>query len=585
MSKLTNWPTTDRYFYKSLLNTNDILHLLTKKLNFAPKPIGKSVFFLCPFHDDKNPSLSFEPQKKIFTCFSCSFKANDIFDFWTQYKKISFEAALEEISQLGFSEKITPLLIQKKKAQEQEVKDKPFDLLSLISDIYQHNLFTLAGKEVRNYLTQRQVDYPLINRFGLGASINNWQITSLFYNKSEKATKNLLLANLIWAGENKPVIDYFVAQQLIIPLTDTEGRVVAFAARQIESVSPAKEVSKFLPKYKYLPSYQYYHKSALLYNYLTAKKSRAEECYVVEGFFDVISLTKAGIENCVALLGTNLTLEQMKLLTNLKKRIVLFLDSDEAGQLATVNIALQLLKQEIDCEMVKLEHQGDPDEICRQLSQSQEEFNYSETEKEPLSIQKVLQKREKPYLFILHYYFNKWEIKENPQRIKHFVSEIALLFQRFKINIRQFLVEKISQLVNWEKGQVETYFIPRYFPIPHFSQIKHYGQTIIQTLEKKIISLCFQERFFWLLVITEKYFFNHPVNRKNWQNLHYYYASLGEQNPVNQPVLEREMDKLAKELSKPEEDIYQKKRDEEKILTLNRLFQKIAEVKLFIAKI
>jgi len=182
---------------------------------------------------------------------------------------------------------------------------------------------------------------------------------------------------------------------------------VAFAARQIELVSPAKEVSKSLSKYKYLPSYQYYHKSALLYNYLTVKKSRAEECYVVEGFFDVISLTKVGIENCVALLGTNLTFEQTKLLTNLKKRIVLFLDSDAAGQLATVNIILQLLKQEIDCETVKPEYQGDPDEVCRQFNQPREGFNHSDTTKEPLPIQEILKKRENPYSFILHYYFNK----------------------------------------------------------------------------------------------------------------------------------------------------------------------------------
>ena len=67
--------------YKDLLNTNDILHLLTNKLNFTPKQMGKSIFFLCPFHSDKNPSLSFEPSRKIFTCFSCSFKAGDIFDF------------------------------------------------------------------------------------------------------------------------------------------------------------------------------------------------------------------------------------------------------------------------------------------------------------------------------------------------------------------------------------------------------------------------------------------------------------------------------------------------------------------------
>lgn len=67
--------------YKELLNTNEVLRLLTEQLNFVPKQMGKSVFFLCPFHDDKNPSLSFEPHRKIFTCFSCGFKARDIFDF------------------------------------------------------------------------------------------------------------------------------------------------------------------------------------------------------------------------------------------------------------------------------------------------------------------------------------------------------------------------------------------------------------------------------------------------------------------------------------------------------------------------
>jgi DNA primase len=67
--------------YKDLLNTNDILHLLTNKLNLNLKQVGRSVFFLCPFHSDKNPSCSFEPNRKIFTCFTCGFKASDIFNF------------------------------------------------------------------------------------------------------------------------------------------------------------------------------------------------------------------------------------------------------------------------------------------------------------------------------------------------------------------------------------------------------------------------------------------------------------------------------------------------------------------------
>ena len=118
-----------------------------------------------------------------------------------------------------------------------------------------------------------------------------------------------------------------------------------------------------------------------------------EECYLVEGFFDVISLYKSGVENCLALLGTNLSETQIKLLTELNKRIILFLDSDKAGQEATVNAVVKLLLKEIDCEVIKSNYQGDPDEICRQQNQER--------------IQNIIQSRENPYLFILNHYFTK----------------------------------------------------------------------------------------------------------------------------------------------------------------------------------
>src|SRR5207247_1908608 len=92
-------------------------------------------------------------------------------------------------------------------------------------------------------------------------------------------------------------------------------------------------------------------------------------CYLVEGFFDVISLGKLGIENCVALLGTNLSEEQVKLLDELKKRIILFLDGDKSGQEATINVSARLLLREIDCEIIKNNYPSDPDEICRQQGQ------------------------------------------------------------------------------------------------------------------------------------------------------------------------------------------------------------------------
>jgi DNA primase len=163
---------------------------------------------------------------------------------------------------------------------------------------------------------------------------------------------------------------------------------VAFAARKINDSVPGES------KYRYLPSYHNYQKSFLLYNYSVAKKARTEECYLVEGFFDVISLNKIGIENCIALLGTNLSEEQLKLLNNLNKRIIIFLDNDKAGLEATVNIVIKLLLWEIDCEVVKNDYLGDPDEICHQQN--------SETVRNMMT-----QRRKNPYSFILDYLFTK----------------------------------------------------------------------------------------------------------------------------------------------------------------------------------
>ena len=183
--------------YKDLLNTNDILRLLTKQLNFNLKQKGRSVFFLCPFHNDKNPSCSFEPNRKIFTCFTCGFKASDIFNFWAQYKKISLEEAAEEIGQMGY---FSLSILQEKKKQEQKEESKVFYLLSLIVDIYQHNLFTQPGREVLNYLqNERQLDKKTIEYFNLGCSIDNRQLSNLLFSQKNDnfSPEDLLATNLV----------------------------------------------------------------------------------------------------------------------------------------------------------------------------------------------------------------------------------------------------------------------------------------------------------------------------------------------------------------------------------------------------
>ncbi|CAG8476591.1 874_t:CDS:2 [Ambispora leptoticha] len=220
-------------------------------------------------------------------------------------------------------------------------------------------------------------------------TISSKQLTNLLFQQKNDnfSSADLLTTNLVLITSDNRTSDFFAEKQLIFPLANEEDKIVAFASRKIE-VGEASE-----GKYKYLPSYQYYHKSALLYNYLGAKKSREEEVYLVEGFFDVISLVEKGVENCVAMLGTNLAEEQIKLLTSLQKKLVLFLDGDKAGKEATINALVKLLLREVDCEAIKGNYEGDPDEICRQYDKE--------------AIQDFLKKREKPYLFVLDYYFSK----------------------------------------------------------------------------------------------------------------------------------------------------------------------------------
>jgi DNA primase len=151
-----------------------------------------------------------------------------------------------------------------------------------------------------------------------------------------------------------------------------------------------------------------------------------------------------GFPNCVALLGTNLSDDQLEILCSSRKRIVIFLDGDAAGREATINVAKKLLLKEIDCEIVSSSYVGDPDELCR----VEKEF-----------VLKLLSKRKNPFVFILNFFYQKFGVKENPQRSRFFIEEVSKIFKSFKPSAKEFLIKKISDLVNWREKDVENYFV------------------------------------------------------------------------------------------------------------------------------
>ncbi|CAI2198648.1 15698_t:CDS:2, partial [Funneliformis geosporum] len=175
---------------------------------------------------------------------------------------------------------------------------------------------------------------------------------------------------------------------------------------------------------------------------------------------------------------------------------------DVAGQQATIKIALALLAADIECEIVNHSLSLDPDEICQQ---KQEELT------------PILQKKEDPYLYILQYFFQTWEIRENPQSIQNFIQRIAELFKNFSGKVQEFLIEKPAEVK-------EIYFAAQKKPA---SKNNDYNLTEINSLtkEKYLLAYCCQNRRCWLILQQENYTFSQPENRYLYQIIHNFYTA------------------------------------------------------------
>ena len=508
--------------YKNLLSTSKIIDLLKKQLNVIFHQKGKNLFFLCFFHKDKNPSLSFNSEKGYFKCYSCDFFANNIFDFWAKYKKngneISpeeFTQSLREISKLGYFNFF-------EEENEEKIDDKIGNTLQLVSNIYQNNLSTNLGRKIFNYIKkERSLDDKTIKNFSLGCSIIDKQITKIFFSQENKIYfEKSLLIGVVKIDEENKAYDFFKPENLIIPLKDEKGKIVAFSSRNI-----LKQKEK---KYLFLANYQNYRKSSFLYNYYAVKQSREEECFLVEGFFDVMSLWKKKIKNCLAILGTDCSPFQILLLQKLKKKIVIFLDGDEAGKEATIKITISLLMKKIDCEIINYTYHNDPDKIC---------LDYDEE-----NIFKILKIRQNPFLFILDFFSKKFELKESPQRTSFFISKIAEIFKKFERDVKSFLIEKISNSISWKKNEIEFFFHDFSFPTLH---INYFLEKNILELEQKLVNFCSKSREFWMIIFIRKFFFFNPIMSDKYIKIHNYYIS----SPYNNPILKnREEEKESKYL-------------------------------------
>ena len=310
---------------------------------------GKNYLCVCPFHDDHSPSMSVSQEKQIYKCFACGATGN-VFTFVENYENVPFIEAVSIVADKCGMELSKDVLTNTKVDNFKE----EHEIMELSQKFFQNNLKTTAGVEANKYLAERGITPEIINEFGIGLSLDEQD--SLYKVLKKKYSEDKLLELGLVSSSNGNTYDMFT-RRITFPLWDKDGNIVGFSARIYRG---EKDTSKYVNSRET----KLFKKGETLYNYHHARDvaKREKEIIVVEGFMDAIRLSVNGIKNVVALCGTALTKDQITLLKKLRVNVILCLDNDNAGELATMNNGELLEKDNVPISVIRLSGEKDPDE-------------------------------------------------------------------------------------------------------------------------------------------------------------------------------------------------------------------------------
>lgn len=350
-------------FIDDLLHRIDIVEVVDKRVSL--KKSGKNYSACCPFHNEKTPSFSVQPEKQFYYCFGCGAGGNAI-GFVMAYDGCDFPAAVETLARDAGLE--VPREESKAEAKRHSENNRLLDVLDQASRYYQTQLRQHAQKaEAVNYLKSRGLSGEIARDYGLGFAPPGWDNLLNAIGGSSEADQALLKAGMIIQkdnprdGDERRYYDRF-RHRIMFPIRDSRGRTVAFGGRVLGDDKP---------KYLNSPETPVFHKSAELYGLYEAKRagSKFDRILMVEGYMDVIALAQSGIRNAVATLGTATSERHLARLFRQTQEVVFCFDGDEAGRSAAWRALETTLPQMEDGRQVRflfLPEGMDPDDFVRQ---------------------------------------------------------------------------------------------------------------------------------------------------------------------------------------------------------------------------
>ncbi len=320
------------------------------------RPRGVNMLGLCPFHSEKTPSFTVSPTKSIYKCFGCGNAGNAV-HFVMEHEQMSYPDAIRYLAKK-----------YQIKLEEDQVSEEYTEERQRIESLYLVNQFALEyyvdqlwntdeGKSVGlSYFKERGYREETIRKFGLGYAPRSGKVVEL---AKAAGYKEEFLVEL--GLQSKSGRDFFF-ERVMFPIRNLTGKVIGFGGRILRT-------NKKAPKYLNSPESEIYNKSKSLYGVHFARKAirKQDECLMVEGYTDVLSLQQAGIENVVASSGTSLTVDQIRLLKRQTPNMRIVYDGDAAGVKAAIRGLDLVLEQDMNVKVVQLPEGEDPDSHLKNL--------------------------------------------------------------------------------------------------------------------------------------------------------------------------------------------------------------------------
>ena len=345
-------------FLEELRNRNDIVDVASKYFTLNRR--GANFWACCPFHNEKTPSFSIKQDGQFFKCFGCG-ESGNVITLVMKCENVDFLSAVEILCKnvgMSLPTNADSEEMQKKKRE----RDRIYQVLKSATEFYHNNLKSSPNSLQAQYLKKRGISEEMIEKFQIGASLNYddliKHLKSLGYSEAD-----MVSAGVAGKNDNGNIYDFY-GTRLLFPIFNGFGDVVAYSGRAVDD-------NENRAKYKNTPQTQVFNKSEILfaYNFVRdlKKQHMLDTIIIVEGHIDVISCHQIGITNTIGCMGTALTALHAKKIKQLVDNVILCLDGDNAGSMATYKAIDTLKEVGLNIKVVRLNKAKDPDEYIKKF--------------------------------------------------------------------------------------------------------------------------------------------------------------------------------------------------------------------------